>query len=25
MDFAQAQQDVLHWMATFVEQPHPAC
>ena len=24
MDFAQAQQDVLHWMQSFVEQPHPA-
>lgn len=23
MDFAQAQQDVLHWIEHFVEQPHP--
>jgi hypothetical protein len=24
MDFQQAQQDILHWITTFVEQPHPA-
>lgn len=24
MDFEQAKKDILHWITTFVEQPHPA-
>jgi len=24
MDFEQAQQDIVEWLTTFVEQPHPA-
>jgi hypothetical protein len=24
MDFEQAKKDILHWVTTFVEQPHPA-